>query len=139
MYICESHKGYSKIYDNLSLLSFTVDIVAVTISPSGPSQPNPGDIFSLTCSAIIKDVPLPPNVPSPTFVWFVDTSSNASLPSGVSPMATIMNSTNSTNTYTSTLKFSPFSQSHAGMYTCRLGIGRLANSTNIITVNGTIV
>jgi hypothetical protein len=39
--------------------------------------------------------------------------------------------------YSSTLQFSPLSQSHAGMYTCRLGPGRLVNSV-AITVNGEI-
>ena len=39
------------------------------------------------------------------------------------------------NTYTSTLQFSPLRESHAGMYTCRLGgNARLASSTTI-TVN----
>ena len=112
----------------------------MSISPSGSSQPSPGNNFSLTCSAVIKDIPLPANVSSPTFEWFIGASGNAVLPSGASPtVTTIMNSSSSTNsTYTSTLQFSPFSQSHAGMYTCRLGVGRLVNSTNI-TVNGTTV
>ena len=54
----------------------------------------------------------------------------APLPSGLSPPVT----TNSGSTYTSTLQFSPLSQSHGGMYTCRLGRNeRLAVS---VTVTG---
>ena len=105
----------------------------VTISSSGSSIA--GESYSLQCSATLVDpVPLPSNIPTPYFEWFFDPNGNASLPSGVTPSATILGSG---NTYTSTLQFSPLSQSesHAGMYTCRLGVGTLANST-VVTVNG---
>ena len=111
-----------------------VSIGEVTISPSGSSSGSPGDDFSLTCSAAtINNSPLPSNVPSLIFEWFYGPSGNASLPFGVTPTATI---SSNGSTYTSTLQFSPLNQSHAGMYTCRLGAGRLVNSTNV-TVNGT--
>ena len=75
-------------------------------------------------------------VPSPNFQWSFNGST--SLPSGVTAMPTVMSSSNSTNeTYTSTLQFFPSSQSHTGMYTCRLGAGRLVNST-MVTVDGMI-
>ena len=72
-------------------------------------------------------------MPSPTFEWFYGPNSNASLPSGVNPSATVLMSG---NIYSSTLQFSPtLNESHAGMYTCRLGAGRLVNST-IVSVDG---
>ena len=110
----------------------------VTISPStGSTATTAGQRdYSLTCSStLFAPIPLPDNVPSPNFQWSFGGSS--SLPSGVTAMPTVMSSSNSTSeTYTSTLQFSsPLSQSHAGMYTCRLGAGRLMNSVEI-TVNG---
>ena len=103
--------------------------VNMILSPSGPSIA--GDTVSLMCSATLIDpVPLPANVPYPTFEWFFGPSGNAPLPSGVTTRANF-----SGYTFTSTLLFSPLNQSHAGMYTCRIGAGTLANSTNI-SVNG---
>ena len=91
-----------------------------------------GEIFSLTCSATLNtDSPPSFIVPSPTIEWFFGPNSNASLPSGVTPTETVLNS----RTYTSILQFSPLNQSHAGNYTCRLGAGRLVNN-NTVTVNG---
>ena len=85
------------------------------------------------CSATLVDpVPLPLNIPTPHFEWFFGPNGNASLPSDVTPMVTILGSG---NTYTSTLQFSLLSQSHAGMYRCRLGVGILASSI-MVTVNG---
>ena len=103
----------------------------VTISPSG-STGTPGETYSLMCSATLhpNSVPFPSDVPLPTFEWFFGPN-NSSLPSDVTLMATMLGSG---NTYTSTLQFSPLSQSHAGMYTCRLGAGRLANHA-MVTVN----
>ena len=102
----------------------------MTISSSGTGiARNP---FTLRCSAtLVSPVPLPSNVPPPTFEWFYGPHGNASLPSGVtqSLRASI------DYTYTSTLHFCSLKQSHAGMYTCRLGAGRLANST-IVSVDG---
>ena len=124
----------------------------VTISPSGSSTAGETD-YSLTCSSTLFDpIPLPDNVPSPTFQWFFGPNGNASLPSGVIPMATVLSSSNNTvynttsnttsnitiNTYSSTLRFSPLSQSHTGMYTCRLGAGRLINNA-VVIVNGIII
>ena len=110
----------------------TSDASQVTLSPSGPGIV--GSSFTLICSATLTSpVPLPSNVPSPTFKWFYGPNSNASLPSGVSPSATV---SMSGNIYSSTLQFSPtLNESHAGMYTCRLGVGRLVNST-IVSVDG---
>ena len=91
--------------------------------------------YSLICSStLFQPSHLPSGVPSPNFQWSFDGST--SLPSGVTAMPTVMSSSNSTSeTYTSTLQFSPLSQSHAGMYTCRLGPARLVNN-GIIAVNG---
>ena len=92
-----------------------------------------GESYSLTCSATLVDpVPLPSNIPAPNFEWFLGPNGNAPLPSGVAPMST---SLQNSHTYTSSLQFSPLTQCHAGMYTCRLGVGILANSI-MITVNG---
>ena len=111
------------------LLFPTVHFDQIILSPSGPSIT--GRIFSLKCSAtLVSPVPLPSDVPSPTFEWFYGPHSNASLPSGVisTPTATSKNCF----TYSSTLLFLPtLNESHAGNYTCRLGPGRLASSTEV--------
>ena len=105
----------------------------VTISP--PDSSTAGETYSLMCSAALSNpIPLPTNVPSPTFEWFFGPNDSASLPAGVTPMPTAMSSNSTAIMYISTLQFSPLSQSHAGMYTCRLGAGRLANSA-MLTVN----
>ena len=118
---------------------FRYDIDHVTISPStGFAATSAGERdYSLTCSATLFDpISLPDNVPSPNFQWSVDGS--ILLPSGVTATPTVMSSSNSTSeTYSNTLQFNfPLSHSsHAGMYTCRLGPGRLENSA-MVTVNG---
>ena len=94
-----------------------MNIGPVTISPGTSVTRGAGQNLNLECSVEITPNPLPQNVPSPTIEWFYDPN-NASIPSGVTPMATVMGSG---NTYSSTLQFSPLQQSHAGMYTCRLG------------------
>ena len=105
----------------------------VILFPSGPSFA--GAIFSLTCSAILTDpIPLPTDVPCPTFEWFYGPNGNASLPSGVTPTFNF-----SGHTFTSTLQFSPIlNESHTGNYTCRLGAGRLISST-IVSVDSVLI
>ena len=68
-------------------------------------------------------------------MWSFGPSGSDSLPSG----ATDMGTTSSDNiTFTSTLQFnSPLNLSHAGMYTCRLGPGRLVNNATV-TMDGMI-
>ena len=107
-----------------------VDIGAMTISPSDNITESVGKSFILECSVDIVTNPLPQNVPSPTFEWLYGPS-NASLPSGV-----IMSDvTNSSNTYTSTLKFFPLRESHAGVYTCQLGGNERLAVNTIVSVN----
>ena len=104
----------------------------ITISSSGSSTA--GETYSFMCSAtLFEPIPLPSNVPSPTFEWVFNGS--ASLPSGVTATATVSSSNSTSETYTSILQFSPLSQSHTGMYTCQLGPGILMNSA-MVTVNG---
>ena len=107
--------------------------VSVAISPSaGPTTA--GEAYSLTCSATLhaRNPTLPdPNIPSPTFEWFFGPNDGNSLPFGLTTPGTVLSS----DTYTSTLQFSPLSQSHTGMYTCRLGAVSLVNS-NMFTVSG---
>ena len=93
-----------------------------------------GSTFSLTCSAkLIDPIPLPANVLSPNFEWFFGPNGNALLPSGVISEETVLKSG---YIYSSTLLFSPtMNASHAGMYTCRLGAGRLVNRI-VVSVNG---
>ena len=104
----------------------------VTVSAFGLSIA--GKAFSLMCSATLTSpIPLPSNVPSPKFEWFYGPYGNASLPSGVTPTATNLKNC---NIYASTLQFSPtLNESHAGMYTCRLGAGRLVGST-VVSLDG---
>ena len=122
------------MHNNYSTVNFGPDfrVPPVTISPSG-STGIAGETYSLTCSTTLHpvSVPFPSVVPSPTFEWLFGPN-NSSLPSGVTSTGTTFNNV---DTYTSTVQFSLLSQSHAGMYTCRLGPGRLANSANV-TVNG---
>ena len=100
-----------------------VNIGAVNInSPSGSNTGTAGTSFSLECSATVETQT---DSPTPIFEWFYGTN-NGSVPSGATPMATVIGSG---NTYTSTLQFSPLQESHTGMYTCRLGgNARLANT-----------
>ena len=126
------------MYTNYSAVNFGPDyrVPPVTISPSG-SNGTAGETYSLTCSTTLHPsfTPFPSDVPSPTFEWFFGPNSS-SLPSGVTPMGTTFNNVNN---YTSTLQFSTLSQPlHEGMYTCRLGVGRLANNFNVI-VNGMLM
>ena len=88
----------------------SVDIGPVTITPFGSSTA--GDTYSLVCSGTVITQS---DTPTPIFQWFFGPN-NTSLPSGVTATAT-----NNGNTYKSTLQFSPLSQSHTGMYICRLG------------------
>ena len=116
---------------------FRFNVDHVIISPStGSTNTTAGEIgYSLTCSVtLFEPSSLPSDVPPPNFQWLFNDA--LSLPFGVTAMPTVMSSSNSTSeTYTSTLQFSPLSQSHAGMYTCRLGPGRLERSF-MVTVNG---
>ena len=104
----------------------------ITTSSSGSNTV--GASYSLMCSSILHNdsIPLPNNIPAPTFVWSFGPSDSDPLPSGVTDMGT----TSGDNiTFTSTLQFSSLSQCYIGNYTCRLGPGRLVNST-MVTVNG---
>ena len=103
-----------------------MDFDPIILSPSGKSIA--GKIFSLKCSTtLVSPVPLSSNIPLQSFEWFYGPYSNASLPSGVIPTATL-----NYFTYSSTLLFLPtLKESHAGNYTCRLRPGQLANSTDI--------
>ena len=132
--------NYNNNYCDLLLLStvnfgyhYTID--PVTISPSTGSSTAGRTDYSLMCSAtLFEPNHLPSGVPSPNFRWSYN--GNISLPSGVTTVQTIVSSSNSTSeTYTSTLQFSPLSQSHTGYYTCRLGPGILMNSA-MVAVNG---
>lgn len=125
------------IYPYVFIVNFGTHYVIdpVTISPSGPGIA--GNMFSLTCSAqLIDPIPLPHSVSSPNFEWFFgENGTSVSLPSGATPMETVLKSG---YIYSSTLQFSPIlKESHAGMYTCRLGAGRLINSI-LVSVNGTV-
>ena len=102
----------------------------MTISVSGSSTSTVGGNASLVCSASIMTQS---DTPRPHFQWFFGPNN------GTLPLQTPMTTTNSGNIYTSTLQFSPLSQSQAGMYTCRLGGNeRLAARTTLI-VNGSCV
>ena len=114
---------------NLHCLPPSVDIGPVTISPSAASNTAiAGTSFSLVCSATVETQD---DSPTPNFDWFFGPN-NASLPSGVTPIATVMGSG---NTYSSTLQFSPLQQSHAGVYTCRLGSNARLAVSAMITMN----
>ena len=107
---------------------------SVAITPSGSTTA--GETYSLTCSATLhsRNLPSPERyiVPPPTLEWFFGPNGNAPLPSGLTPTATVLNS----STFTSTLQFTPLSQClHTGNYTCRLGAGSLVNGA-MVTVNG---
>ena len=119
------------------VLLFSVDFDRVTISHSGSSTA--GRISSLVCSAtLIKkltDSHSSQDVPSRPLEWFFGPNGNAPLPSGILSSAIL---SENGKTYTSTLLFSPLSQSHAGTYTCRIGAGTLVASTEVFA-NGIIM
>ena len=105
----------------------------MAITPIGSTTA--GETYSLTCSATLVPNRNPPlqdlNIPPPTFEWFFGLNGDVPLPFGLTAPETVLNS----GTYTSTLHFSPLSQSHTGNYTCRLGAGSLVNN-NVLAVNG---
>ena len=107
----------------------------VNISASGAGIA--GTTFSLTCSSTLTSpIPLPANVPCPSFEWLYGPNGNASLPPGVTP---VEHFDFSGRTFTSILQFTPgLNESHAGNYTCRLGAGRLINS-KVVSVDGIIL
>ena len=144
--ICEFVTCNSTIYriyllfhipGNIVSFGFRFDVDHVTFSPStGSTATTAGQRdYSLTCSVtLFEPSSLPSGVPSPNFQWLLNGC--ASLSSDVTAMPTFMSSSNSTSeTYSSTLQFSPLSQCHAGMYTCRLGPARLTNNV-MVTVDG---
>ena len=115
---------------------FRLNVDHVTFSPStGSTTTTAGQRgYSLICSSTLyQPSRLPSGLPSLNFQWSFGGST--SLPSGVTAMPTVMSSNSTSETYSSTLQFSPLSQSHAGMYTCRLGPERLENNV-MVTVNG---
>ena len=108
------------------------NVLHVLTSSSGSNME--GEMYSLMCSSTLSSdsVPLPNNVPMPTFVWSFGPNGDDPLPSGVTDMGT---TSSDSITFTSTLQFSPLSQCHIGMYTCQLGPARLMTSI-MVTVNG---
>ena len=112
----------------------------VQISSSASTGTTGEKGYSLMCSTFLVE----PDLLSPdirtqfTFEWFFGPNSNGPLPSNVTPSMTTssMSSNPDGITYTSTLHFPQLSQHlHTGTYTCRIGVGRLANST-AVTING---
>ena len=131
-------KYYITLYLILVNFGYKHNLSHVTISPStGSTTAIAGEAdYSLNCSStLFEPSRLPSGVPSPNFQWFFGPNGNASLPSGLTPLPTTSKSNSTSETYTSSLSFSPLGQSHAGMYTCRLGAGRLVADTALI-VNG---
>ena len=56
--------------------------------------------YSLTCAAVlVTPVPLPSDVPTPTFQWFFGPNGNDSIPSGVTYLATTSDNDNFLQTY----------------------------------------
>ena len=97
------------------ILSFIIIFPAVHFDPiilSTSGQSIAGKSFSLKCAATLNSpLSLPSNVPLPFFEWFYGPHSNASLPSSVTPTATLRNCF----VYSSTLLFFPtLTESHAG-------------------------
>ena len=102
----------------------------MTISPSGSTTSIAGGSVSLVCSASIV---MQSDTPTPHFQWFFGPN-NSSL-----PFQTPLMTTNSGDTYTSTLQFSPLSQSQAGMYTCQLGGNARLAARTILIINGNYI
>ena len=111
---------------------YSVNIESVVMEPFGSIVTSTAGMnFTLECSAVITPNPLPFNVSYPSFEWFYGTN-NSSLPSDIS----VSNVSRSGNSYKSSLRFSPLNQSHAGMYTCRLGGNTLLAAHTTLLVNG---
>ena len=109
-------------------MNFGIDHLSKPVTIFSSDSAIAEENYSLTCSATLVDpVPLPSNIPTPNFEWFFGPNGDASLPSDVVLPITV----ESENTFNSTLHVSILSQSHSGMYTCRLGAGSLSNSATI--------
>ena len=115
------------MHDSIVFLS-SADIGTVTISPSQPNTAMAGENLTLECSTTID--PLPENLTCPIIDWLFN-EENISPPYSLTPMES-----RNGITYTSTLQFSPLSQSHAGMYTCRFGGNERLAANVTVTVNG---
>ena len=142
IYVAQSY--HNTYYYMLLIVDFGADFRDPPVpTPHSSGSTTAGETgLSLMCSTLlVAPVPLPSDVPTPTFQWFFGPNGNGSLPSGVTPSTTT--STMSSNpygiNYTSTLQFPRLSQRlHTGMYTCRIGAGRLASNA-MVTVNGRII
>ena len=113
----------------------------VQISSSGLTGTAGETGYLLMCSTLlVQPLSLPCNV-TPIFQWFFGPNGNGPLPSGATPF-TINSSISSRDdgiSYTSTLLFPRLSQRlHAGMYTCQIGAGSLANRS-VVSVNGGMI
>lgn len=112
-------------------LLYIIDTIIVdigSVSITGHDTGTSGKIFSIACST---EVVTRSDSPYPYFEWFFGPSNN-SLPSNVAALAV----TKVGIIYTSTLQFSPLSQSHTGIYTCRLGYNEgLAAKATITVLN----
>ena len=107
-------------------------------SPQANGTTTAGEVgYSVGCATIlVEPSPLPAAMPTPTFQWFFGPNGSDSLPSGLTPPTTF--TVNDTNiiSYMSMLEFPQLSQRlHAGMYTCRIGAGRLSNTVTV-DING---
>ena len=96
--------------------------------------------YSVGCvTTLVEPSPLPADMPTPTFQWFFGPNGSDSLPSGLTPPATITDNDTNIISYISILDFPQLSQRlHAGMYTCRIGAGRLS-STVTVDINGRLL
>ena len=111
---------------------YTVDIGPLRISPSALGNRSVGETnFTLTCSA---DIVLWSDSPHPTFEWFFGPTNTTVQNSSNITVSTVTNSTR--NTYTSTLHFVHLQESHAGLYTCRLGGNQRLATATTVSFNG---
>ena len=112
--------------------NFTVDIDRVMISPHNP-RAVAGQRYNATCSVRITTTPLPANTPTPTFKWFYGPNKSMINTTGHDVTVSVQNIS---NRYVSTIDLTPFSVSHAGIYTCQFGGNEGLNASIIITANG---
>ena len=102
--------------------------VVITVSITSSGINTAGGIFNIQCSTMISG-----STDEPTFTWL----SQSQVVDGDGTKTVSPTTVNPNSGYSSTLSFNPLLPSDAGLYTCRVMVGRVTREeTIIVTVNG---
>ena len=96
-----------------------------------------GESYTLICTAAVGSQ----REENPNFMWFGPQDSlNRITNSTADSLGLIIETTNTTTTFTASLKFFPLQSKHNGTYTCKVNFqGRAETSHKIVNVKGNII